>query len=192
MSELSKSELGNSRVADRPPVLAIISNQSDPVTARRWPAKHARKQVHTEHDELVSEPRTAIAGGQMALPALRTVSSRHGPRMAVKSQGSILLLDLQDVAVVRAQGNYVILQQKTDSYFLRESISVLAEKLKPYGFIRIHRSVLVNRAYVDEIRSRENGLCVGARQYTVTRTYKQELNHLAELWIGVDRFASKP
>jgi DNA-binding LytR/AlgR family response regulator len=115
--------------------------------------------------------------------------------MAVKSQGRIVLLDLQAVGVVRAQGNSVVLQQETDSHFLRESISVLAEKLRPYGFIRIHRSVLVNGAYVDEIRSRpsgEYGIRVGARQYTVTRTYKQELNHLAELWIGVDRFSSKP
>jgi hypothetical protein len=69
----------------------------------------------------------------------------------------------------------------------------MAEKLKPYGFIRIHRSVLVNGSYVEEIQpwpTGEYGLRVnGGREYTVTRTYKKELRTLAELWIGVDTFA---
>jgi two-component system LytT family response regulator len=71
---------------------------------------------------------------------------------------------------------------------LRESISVVAEKVEPYGFIRIHRSALVNTAFVEEIRpypTGEYGLRVkGGKEYTVTRTYKRNLQALAEFWIG--------
>jgi two-component system LytT family response regulator len=68
----------------------------------------------------------------------------------------------------------------------------LAEKLEPYGFIRIHRSVLVNISLVEEIRPHltgEYGLQVkGGKKYTVTRTYKKNLKSLAEFWIGTGAF----
>ncbi len=71
---------------------------------------------------------------------------------------------------------------------MRESISVVAERFAPYGFIRIHRSVLVNSSFVEEIRpfpTGEYGLRVkGGKEYTVTRTYKKNLKSLAEFWIG--------
>ena len=40
---------------------------------------------------------------------------------------------------------------------LRESLSSMAEKLKPYGFIRIHRSVVVNTSAVEEIQPLPTG-----------------------------------
>jgi DNA-binding LytR/AlgR family response regulator len=64
----------------------------------------------------------------------------------------------------------------------------VAEKLKPYGFIRIHRSVLVNTSFVEEIQPCLTGSCglriTGGREYTVTRTYRKNLRSLAEFWIG--------
>src|SRR5262249_51866511 len=102
----------------------------------------------------------------------------------------ILFIDPCEVVAVQAEGNYVLLQRQAGSYLLRESLSAIAEKLKPYGFIRIHRSVLVNSSFVDEIQpyvTGEYGLRVkGGKEYTVTRTYKKNLKALAELWIASD------
>ena len=93
---------------------------------------------------------------------------------------------------MQAEGNYVLLERQSGSYLLRESISTMAEKLKPYGFIRIHRSVLVNGAFVEEIQpylTGEYGFRMkGGKEYTVTRTYKKNLRSLAGLWIGTDSF----
>lgn len=124
-----------------------------------------------------------------ALPQLRRLSSRllH-TRMAIRIKGRILLLDPRDVVAVHAEGNYVLLQRKAGSYLLRESLSEVAEKLKPYGFIRIHRSVLVNTSFVEEVKPYVTGSCslriTGGREYTVTRTYRKNLRSLAEFWIG--------
>jgi LytTr DNA-binding domain len=45
----------------------------------------------------------------------------------------------------------------------------MAEKLKPYGFIRIHRSVVVNISAVEEIQPLPTGECrlrvKGGRKY---------------------------
>jgi two-component system LytT family response regulator len=113
-------------------------------------------------------------------------------RIAFKAKGSILLLDLADILAVQAEGNYVSLRHRTNPYLVHESLSSIAEKLKPYGFIRIHRSVVVNISAVEEIQPLPTGeyrLRVnGGKEYLVTRTYKRNLRDLAQLWVGSERF----
>jgi two-component system LytT family response regulator len=122
------------------------------------------------------------------LPMLQQKS----PKIAIKSNGRILFIDPHDLVAVQAEGNYVLLQQEAGSYLLRESISTIAEDLKPYGFVRIHRSVLVNASFVQEIRPCATGeyeLRVrGGKEYTVTRTYKKNLRALARFWMGTGTF----
>jgi two-component system LytT family response regulator len=112
--------------------------------------------------------------------------------MAIKVNGKILFINPCDVVAVIAEGNYALLQQESISYLLREPISVVAKKLEPLGFIRIHRSVLVNVAFVIEIRPHSTGEYAlrvkGGKEYTVTRTYKENLKSLAEFSIGMGGF----
>ncbi len=112
-------------------------------------------------------------------------------RIAIKDGGRILFVNLNDVLAVVAQGNYVLLQRESGSYCLRDSISAMAEKLESYGFVRIHRSALVNRVWVEEIRPDTSGECAVrlkcGKQFTVSRTYKKNLRLLAELWLGNER-----
>ena len=118
--------------------------------------------------------------------------NQPSPRVAIKVKGKILFINLSNVVAVQAEGNYVSLERNGSSYLLRESISAVAEKLEPQGFIRIHRSILVNTSFVEEIRpysTGEYGLRVkGGKEYTVTRTYKKNLKSLAEFWIGAGAF----
>jgi len=130
------------------------------------------------------------------LPQLRRFAQPHSSRIAIKAKGRIVFVDPNDVVAVQAEGNYVLLQQRdSSSYLLRESISAMADNLRPYGFIRIHRSVLVNSSYVEEIQpwlTGEYGLRVkGGKEYTVTRTYKKNLKSLAAYWIGTDTFLAE-
>jgi two-component system LytT family response regulator len=138
-----------------------------------------------------------IAGEQMtrsleAFPTSQASAKQQSPRVAIKVKGRILFIDIGDVVAVQAEGNYVWLQQPSGSYLLRESISAVAEKLEPCGFIRIHRSVLVNSLFVDEITPRSAGKygirLKGGKEYTATRTYEKNLKSLAEFWIGTGAF----
>ncbi|MFZ1158728.1 MAG: LytTR family DNA-binding domain-containing protein, partial [Candidatus Sulfotelmatobacter sp.] len=118
--------------------------------------------------------------------------NQPSPRVAIKVKGKILFINLNDVVTVQAEGDYVSLQQNASSYLVRELLSAVAEQLEPRGFIRIHRSILVNTSFVEEIRpypTGEYGLRVkGGKEYTVTRTYKKNLKSLAEFWIGAGGF----
>ncbi len=129
------------------------------------------------------------------MPHLGAIPQPAASKIAIKSNGRILFIDPRDLVVVQAEGNYVLLQREAGSYLLRESISTIAEKLKPYGFVRIHRSVLVNASFVQEIRPCTTGeyelRLKSGKQYTVTRTYKKNLRALAEFWIGTGTFPAE-
>lgn len=117
------------------------------------------------------------------------LSRKQTTRIAVKTrEGGVLFIAPADVFAVVAQGNYVMLQGESGSHHMRESISVMEGKLKPFGFVRIHRSVLVNKFWVEEIRPDGPGKYLlrlrNDREFNVTRTYKQNLKSLAELWLG--------
>jgi DNA-binding LytR/AlgR family response regulator len=129
------------------------------------------------------------------LPPLSMPVKWKSARIAIKAKGRILLIDAADVIAVEAQGNYVLLHHISSSHLLRESIATMEERLQPHGFARIHRSVLVNAAMVEEIQPRRAGEYAlrmkGGREYTVTRTYKKNLRLLAQLWIGTDGFVAE-
>jgi DNA-binding LytR/AlgR family response regulator len=127
------------------------------------------------------------------LQQLEVIAKRQAPRIACKEKGRIFFLDLAEIVAVQAEGNYVSLQHRPNPCLLRESLSSIAEKLKPYGFIRIHRSVVVNISAVEEIQALPTGeyrlRVKGGKNYLVTRPYKENLRDLAQLWVGSERFS---
>jgi DNA-binding LytR/AlgR family response regulator len=132
--------------------------------------------------------RVDAANIMRALRQLEVIATRQAPRIAFKAKRSILLLNVADILAVTAEGNYVSLQHQHNPYLVRESLSSMADKLKPYGFIRIHRSVVVNISAVEEIQPLPTGeyrmRVKGGKEYLVTRTYKHNLRDLAQLWVG--------
>lgn len=148
------------------------------------------------------EPLTVtFAGMESGRPSKVIEPSREVPvsakwrsrRIAIKVKRRILFIDAVDAIAVEAKGIYVSLRDSSTSYLLRESMTTMEKKLSPHGFVRIHRSVLVNAAQVKEIRRTRAGECVvclqGGKEYTVTRTYKKNLQAVAQSWIGMDGFA---
>ena len=146
-----------------------------------------------ERADTSSLPATRVDAANLirALRQLEVLAKRQAPRIAFKAKGRILFLDLAEIVAVQAEGNYVSLRHRPNPHLLRESLSSMAEKLKPYGFIRIHRSVVVNISAVEEIQPLPTGeyrlRVKGGKEYLVTRTYKDNLRNLAQLWVGSER-----
>jgi two-component system LytT family response regulator len=205
MPEVSGIELLDQLSAhDRPApsIIFVTAHEQHAITAfKRQAVDYVLKPFSSERiDEALDAALRRTAGERAmklveALPLLQKISRPQFERIAIKTNGRILFIEPDEVMAVHAEGNYVLLQREVGSYLLRESISVMAEKLKSYGFIRIHRSVLVNSSFVEEIQpwtTGEYGLRVkGGKEYTVTRTYKSNLKDIAGSWIGTDRFAEK-
>jgi DNA-binding LytR/AlgR family response regulator len=111
-------------------------------------------------------------------------------RIAIKAKGRVLFVDSIDVVVAKAQGNYVALVHKSGCYLVRETMATAEQKLTPLGFVRIHRSILVNTPLVRDLRRDNTGRYVlrttDGSEHPVGRTYKDNLKAIARSWLGVE------
>jgi len=170
----------------------LLEASTCPTENRRDYALESTDQFREVADaSLLPAIRLDVANLVPVLRQLEVIAKRHAPRIAFKAKGSILVLDLAEILAVQAEGNYVSLRHQRKPYLVRESLSSMAEKLKPYGFIRIHRSVIVNISVVEEIQPLPTGeyrlRVKGGKEYLVTRKYKHNLGDLAQLWVGSER-----
>ena len=131
----------------------------------------------------------ASAGEKEQLSA-KSNSVTEVARIAVKARGRILFVDPIDVVVAKAEGNYVALVHKSGCYLVRETMATAEQKLTPLGFVRIHRSILVNTTLVKDLRRDSTGTYVlrtaDGTQHPVGRAYKDNLKAIAKSWLGVE------
>lgn len=75
----------------------------------------------------------------------------YAERLAVKSSGRIVFVNVRDIDWIGAEGNYARLHAGKQSHLLRETMSSLESKLDPDRFLRIHRSTIVNTDSIAEL-----------------------------------------
>ncbi|NRA29485.1 MAG: response regulator transcription factor [Parvularculaceae bacterium] len=74
--------------------------------------------------------------------------------LAFKDGHARRLLAPQSIDAIEAQGNLSLLHLRTgEACLVSESLSSLEQRLEPFGFLRAHRSFLVNRAAISSIAS---------------------------------------
>ena len=80
------------------------------------------------------------------LQAISRVSARKNPitKLVTKLGNETYIIDPKDVYFIQADLNEVIVKTKTSNAYMQKNISILEEELKDYGFVRVHRSYLVN------------------------------------------------
>jgi DNA-binding LytR/AlgR family response regulator len=176
-----------------PAVIIVTTRRQPAIAAIDKPAAHFVLKPFLS--DRIHEALTLVAGRTTHQRKATSVPQSSIPvanlsKIAIAMEGRALLIDPAEVIAVEAQGNYVLLVRSAGSHLVRGCISALAEKLLPYGFVQIHRCVLVNSSWVHGIHPRSAGdyvLCTrGGKEYPVSRTYKQNLRSLAPLWIGSD------
>jgi two-component system LytT family response regulator len=109
-------------------------------------------------------------------------------RIIFKSRGRILFLPVSDIRWIGAEGNYVRLCTGSENHLLRETMVHLEQRLDPRGFLRIHRSFIVNLKYVKEVRRQTNGDSVAildnGEQVAMGRSYRTALREHFHLHQG--------
>ncbi len=87
-----------------------------------------------------------------ALSTLRKGAQREYPlRLVVPNGTRDTFVNVDEIEWVEAADYYACLHVGTRSLMLRETIKQLGETLDPKKFVRVHRSAIVNIAYVQEI-----------------------------------------
>jgi two-component system LytT family response regulator len=109
-------------------------------------------------------------------------AQRSGGRLAVKSGGRMVWVQLDEVDWIGAADNYTELHVGAKSHLLRETLSALEARLESGKFVRISRSAIVNAQRIKEIRrlfygGSELTLQSGAK-LTLSRRYRDKLREL--------------
>jgi two-component system, LytTR family, response regulator len=101
---------------------------------------------------MVSAPAPSTPGFPPAPPAPPTAREpAFLERLSVRRSERILLLRVDEIDWIGADGNYVRIHAGGASYLHREALSRLALALDPRRFVRIHRGTVVNLDRVREI-----------------------------------------
>lgn len=109
------------------------------------------------------------------------VEERH---FWVRSGGDLLRIRTNDVQWIEAQASYVRLHLTERSYLVRNAIGSLADQLAGEGFVRVHKSAVVNRHKVLRITNqagRPSLVLEGGAEVQVGRKYRTAAQHIIEL-----------
>jgi len=103
-------------------------------------------------------------------------------RLAVKSEGRVVFVNLGDIDWVEAADNYVELHAGKESHLLRETMTGLEARLPSDKFLRISRSTIVNVQRIKELQPLFHGEYVvilrDGTKLTLSRGYRDKLHQL--------------
>ena len=94
----------------------------------------------------------------------------------VKEDGIKKRIDLNTLKYVRSEGDYIKIFHGKSTTLVHETLTQFEVKLNHPSLIRIHRSTLVNLAFVDEINS--DHLIIEGTDLTIGKTYRQKLQSI--------------
>ncbi|MEM6362696.1 MAG: LytTR family DNA-binding domain-containing protein, partial [Bacteroidota bacterium] len=139
---------------------------------------HAKSQVKSERAASSNSALLSSLADQR-LSEGELIEKTSDARLVVKDKGRIHLLLYDDIRWLEAYDYYVKIHLADSFHLIRESLKKLEVKLQPYGFIRIHKSSLVNIKYassIDQLSSKEYILNLKeGEKLKVSRNYRKAL-----------------
>jgi two-component system LytT family response regulator len=152
-----------------------------PVNEERFDAALARVREamsHATDNEIVQRVRQVAADLQVGpVPSLPSAADR----LPIKANGRIIVVRYTDIDWIEADGDYVSVHVGGKVWLMRETIAAVELRLALSGFVRIHRSALVNAERVKELRPRDKG------EYTVVLNDGTELKLTRNYRASVER-----
>ena len=97
--------------------------------------------------------------------------------LAVERGGVTRFIRRSDVLWVEAHGDYVRLHTRDDHHLLRTPLTSLADSWRSAGFVRIHRSYLVDVHKIEQMRTEGNrvSVIIGGHELDVSRRHARDL-----------------
>lgn len=132
-----------------------------------WAGYRTRRILEAE----VARREAAEAG----LTRARTAALRPNGPVAIKVGHGQVMLDPTSVSLLEADGNFARIHTETGEVFASESLKVLAERLAPWGFVRVHKSFVVNRSLL-RVRTGEAVELADGRKVPIGRAFRTALD----------------
>lgn len=110
-----------------------------------------------------------------------SIHNGYADKLAIKDPGNVTkLIPCSEIDWIEAAGDYMCVNANGQTYILRSTMKELESQLNPAMFQRIHRSSLVNRKSVIELKSHSNGesfiTLINGQKLKVSRSYKKKID----------------
>ena len=92
-----------------------------------------------------------------------------------KSGYQNIRIDSENIEYIESYGHYLLIHTKSATFKVREKISDILEKLEPLGFIRVHKSYIVNKAYI-KFKSSHEIYMISDVSIPIGSKYKSKIN----------------
>ncbi len=92
----------------------------------------------------------------------------------VKTDQKLMKIKAKEILYVEAEDKYCQLCLQEKSWLLRMTLKDIADKLPPTDFIRIHKGVIINVNFVEDIYIKENYVVMSnKKELPIGKNYKQ-------------------
>ncbi len=101
--------------------------------------------------------------------------------LSVLKNGILAEVPFEQIQKIQAYDHYCQIFTVSDQYIIRSSISRMNEVLSDEGFVRVHRSWIVNTMMIERISRGPTGLCVqlkNGNRINIGRTYLRPVKSL--------------
>lgn len=99
-------------------------------------------------DEALARARKLIGQAQPALDNLLADAPERLERILIRDREQVHVIPVEKVEYIEAQDDYVAIQSEGKSYLKTQRLSDLEQKLDARTFVRVHRSWIVNVAFL--------------------------------------------
>lgn len=103
---------------------------------------------------------------------LQIVSYQLMPKLELKGRHHLNAINPNDIFYIKSDDVYIDIHTHNGIIVQRKLLKEIVKEL-PDNFVRVHRSYIVNKNYIEQRKSRE--LVVRGEIIPLSRTYKQEL-----------------
>jgi len=190
MPEMDGFEVLAGLETDEPPVV-VFSTAHDKYALRAFrvhavdyllkpsPPEHVHEALHRAKEALRERKNGDSDGRLRALLSDIRGNGSDLQRIMVRIGGKVLLVRTEDVDWFEAEGDYVCLHCQGKKHLIRGKISDFEERLPAAGFVRIHRSIIVNTGRIKEMQPLYHGdyviLLHDRTRLTMTRSFRERV-----------------
>lgn len=136
-----------------PPPMTMIINIPERVLLIKVTKLSDQRGDAAGHTLIFYDITELVSGEEAETP--RPKAKRQLHKIPTVSHNSIVLVDVESVTFIRAEGHYAWVSTLEGTSFCNLNISDIAERLDGASFMRIHRSYLANLDYAEKILREE-------------------------------------
>lgn len=118
---------------------------------------------------------------QSLTESLITPESSYPEKILVQIGAKLVTVDLAEVIWIDAEGDYSKLITSKQRYLSNYGLGALEKKLDPRRFIRVHRSAIINLAFVQEIQKQISSYDVILQNGDVVRVSRGYMENIKRL-----------